>query len=187
MSEADDAVPSGNLYLLPLPGVIPGPVDRKGRARDAEAARLKALGWSLLDIAKRLKLGDEDDQDKAEQRAAAGIKRAMAEAVRFARDEAKFLELLGLDELELRLWKLLDEHPALVQHGKLVLDFHTDEPIEDHRFALEVVDRIMRVRDQRAKVTGVYAPLRTESITLDSVDAEIRRLEEELRKPRSTA
>lgn len=179
MSDVEDAVPD-NLLLLPIPHSHVRPVEKKGRVRDVEAARLKALGWSLLDIAKRLGLGDETDPDRAEARVAAAIKRAMADAVRFARDEARQLELLALDELELRLWRLLDEHPALVQHGKIVLNPETQEPMEDLRFILEVVDRIKSIRDQRAKVTGVYAPIRTEAIEISFIDAEIARLEKQL-------
>lgn len=179
MSDVESTGPD-NLLLLPLPGVFIHPVDRKGRARDIEAARLKALGWPLMDIAKRLNLGDDSDPDRAEQRVAAAIKRAMADAVRFARDEARQLELIALDELELRLWKLLDAHPALVQHGKIMLHPESQEPMEDFRFALEVVDRIRGVRDQRAKVTGIYAPIRTEAIEISFIDAEIARLEKQL-------
>lgn len=172
-----------NVFLLPVNGIVnPKPIDKPGRVRDASAARLKALGWNLLEIAKHLGLGDENDPERAEQRVNAAIKRAMASAVMFARDEARQLELIALDELEIRLWKLLDAHPAMIQHGKIVLDHGTGEPLEDHRFALEVMDRIMKVRDQRAKVTGVYAPLTSinASVPLEMVSEEIKRLELQL-------
>jgi DNA-binding transcriptional MerR regulator len=167
-----------NVFLLPVPGVRYSSQLKKGRARDAEAARLKALGWSLAEIAEKLNLvGDEPDH--AEDRAAAAIKRAMASAVRFARDERRLLELEGLDELELRLWKLLDERQVLVQHGRII---EVDGvPLDDNRFALEVVDRIMKVKDQRCKLEGTYAPTRAEIVTFDSVEAEIARLEKQLR------
>lgn len=185
--EPEDEVPPGldrgNLYLLPLPGGVPGVLTKKGRARDAEAARLKALGWGLVEIAKRLGIGDDADPARAEDRAAAAIKRAMASATRFARDEARFLEMIALDELELRLWKLLDERQVLVQHGKII---EVDGiPLDDNRFALEVMDRIFKCREQRCKVFGTYAPTRVEQISIDSVEAEIIRLEAELQSHRS--
>lgn len=171
-----------NVYLLPLPGNVPGVPTRKGRARDAEAARLKALGWSLIDIAKRLGIGDESDHERAEIRAAAAIKRSMATATRFARDEARFFELIALDELELRLWRLLDERQVLVQHGKVI---EVDGvPLDDNRFALEVMDRILKCRDQRCRVLGTFAPTRVEQISIDSVESEILRLEAELNDKR---
>lgn len=168
-----------NVYLLPVPNPrAHSSIFKKGRIRDVEAARLKALGWPLMDIAKRLQLGDESDVEKAEQRTAAAIKRAMADAVRFARDEDRFLELLGLDELELRLWQLLEKSVYLVNHGKIM--FYGDEPMADYRFELEVMDRIMKVKDQRCKVKGTYAPTKFETVTMDSVEAEIARLEQEI-------
>jgi hypothetical protein len=163
-----------NLFLLPLPGVIAQSVLKKGRARDAEAARLKALGWGLYEIAERLDLVGDEPQH-AEDRAAAAIKRAMATATRFARDERRILELQGLDELEFRLWKLLDQRQVLVQHGRII---EVDGvPLDDNRFALEVVDRILRVKEQRCKLEGTFAPTRSEVITIDSVEQEIAKLE----------
>ena len=55
-----------------------------------------------------------------------------------------------------------------------------DTPLDDKRFNLEVLDRILKVKDQRAKLLGTYAPTRVESITIDSVEAEIERLQKEL-------
>jgi hypothetical protein len=162
--------------------LIPVPASRKdgklwGGERDAEAARLKALGWSLPDIAKQLGL-DHPNPENAIVRTAAAIRRAMARAVRFAGDEERHLQLQSLDELELRLWKLLDNGTVLVQQGRIIeID---GVPLDDHRFGLEVVDRLLKVKDQRAKLLGTYAPTRVETLTIDSVEAEIERLQKEL-------
>lgn len=145
--------------------------------RDAEAARLKALGWALPDIARHLGL-DHPHPENAIERTAAAIRRAMARAVRFAGDEERHLQLQSLDELELRLWKLLDGKMVLVQQGRIITK--DGVPLDDSRFELEVVDRIVKVKDQRAKLLGTYAPTRVESITIDSVEAEIERLQREL-------
>lgn len=145
--------------------------------RDAEAARLKALGWSILDIAKHLGL-DQPNPENAMERTAAAIRRAMARATRFAGDEERHLQLQSLDELELRLWTLLENKMVLVQQGRIITK--DGVPLDDSRFELEVVDRIVKVKDQRAKLLGTYAPTRVESITIDSVEAEIERLQREL-------
>lgn len=164
-------------FLVPVPATRrPNGQMWKGE-RDAEAARLKALGWDILDIAKHLGL-DQPNPENAIIRTVAAIRRAMARAVRFAGDEERHLQLQSLDELELRLWKLLDNGTVLVQQGRIIeMD---GIALDDHRFALEVVDRIVKVKDQRAKLLGTYAPTRVETLTIDSVEAEIERLQKEL-------
>jgi hypothetical protein len=161
-------------YLLSFPrhGAT---VTKKGTERDSEAARLKALGWSLEDICQRLNLGDDP------RRASAAIKRAMATAVRFAHDEYRYLDFQGLDELEYRLWKLLDQKHILVNQGR-VIHGETGEPLDDNRLVMEVMDRIMRVKEQKAKLLGYQAPTRSEIISVDSVESEIKRLEAELNR-----
>lgn len=161
-------------YLLPLPI---GPVDKKGRSRDAEAARLKALGWTLPEIATELNLAGDP------ARAAAAIKRAMARAVRFATDEARALELQSYDELEAIAWRQLQANHVLVQNGRII---RADDgvPLEDNRFVLETMDRILKIKERRARLLGLDAPTRAEIVSIDSVDAEIARLEREMDEAR---
>jgi hypothetical protein len=164
-------------FLVPVPSTRRGDGKMWKGERDAEAARLKALNWDILDIAKHLGL-DQPNPEHAIERTVAAIRRAMARAVRFAGDEERHLQLQSLDELELRLWKLLDNGTVLVQQGRIIeMD---GIPLDDHRFALEVVDRIVKVKDQRHKLLGTYAPTRVETLTIDSVEAEIERLQKEL-------
>lgn len=170
---ADDA--EGERLLLPLPI---GPVDGRGRARDNEAARLKAIGWRLERVAKHLGYLDADGiPDPA--RAAAGIKRAMARAVRFATDETRALELQSYDELEATCWRELQSNHRLVQNGRIILDLD-GTPLEDRRFLMEIVDRILKIKERRSRLLGLDAPTRAEVITVDSIDAEIAKLEREL-------
>lgn len=164
-------------FLIPVPATRKKDGTLWKGERDAEAARLKALGWSISEIAKHLGL-DQPNPEHAMVRTAAAIRRAMARAVRFAGDEERHLQLQSLDEMELRLWRLLDEGMILVQQGRIIMA--EDAPLDDKRFNLEVLDRILKVKDQRAKLLGTYAPTRVESITIDSVEAEIERLQKEL-------
>ena len=163
--------------LLPLP---PRGPYKRGPQRDAQAVRLKALGWSLEEIAQHLGLNGDPS------RAGAAIRRGLANTVRVARDEQRLLELQSLDELERACWVELRAHHVMVSNGRIVRD-EFDVPVEDDRFILEVMDRILRIKDQRAKLLGLNAPAKAEILTIDSVDAEIRRLEEELRQRRESA
>lgn len=150
----------------------------KGRNRDNEAMRLRALGWSLEDICERLNLGDDVT------RAAAAIKRAMLVTARFAAEEHRIIELAGLDELEATIWRELKSHHVLVQHGRVIRDDDTGEPLEDSRFVLEAADRILKIKERRAQMLGTDAPKRTEIFSVDSIDAEIKRLEAEVQQSR---
>lgn len=144
-----------------------------GAQRDMQAAKLVALGWDPQEIAETLGYASDRDAINA-------ARRAMADAVRFARDEQRYMELRGLNEIEVRLWKLLDTEVVLVQHGRMVI--LDGIPMADHRFQLEVMDRILHVKQQRSKLLGLDAPTRIETITLTSVEEEIMRLEEDLRR-----
>lgn len=163
--------------LVPLP---PRGPYKRGPQRDAQACRLKALGWSLDDIAHHLGLGDDP------RRAAAAIRRGLANTVRVARDEQRLLELSSLDELERACFLELQSRHIMVSNGRIIRD-DDDEPLDDDRFLLETVDRILKIKEVRAKLLGLNAPARAEVLTIDSVEAEIMRLEHELRQNRESA
>jgi hypothetical protein len=160
--------------LLPLP---PRGPYRRGPQRDGQAVRLKALGWSLEEIAVHLGL------DGKPERAAAAIRRGLANTVRVARDEQRLLELNSLDELERACWMQLQAHHVLVSNGRVIRD-DDGEPLNDDRFALETIDRILKVKEQRNKLLGLNAPARHEVLTVDSVDSAIAELERELAERR---
>lgn len=166
--------------LLPLP---PRGPYKRGPQRDAQAVRLKALGWSLDEIADHLGLaGNGNGAD----RAAAAIRRGLANTTRVARDEQRLLELQSLDELERACWTELRARHILVSNGRVVRD-DFDVPLEDDRFALETIDRILKIKEQRNKLLGLNAPTRSEVLSIDSVDAAIMDLEREVAERRSRA
>jgi hypothetical protein len=158
--------------LLPLP---PRGPYRKGPVRDSQAVRLKALGWSMEEIAEHLGFNPENGV----VRVGAAIRRGLANTVRVARDEQRLLEMQSLDELERACWLELRARHILVSNGRVVRDLD-DEPLDDDRFALETIDRIIKIKEVRAKMLGLNAPTRSEVLTIDSVESEIIRLEAEL-------
>src|ERR1700733_9125823 len=159
-----------------LPVARPGQVDIKlaNRLRDQKAAQLRALHWTLTDICHHLGYPNESETHY-------GIQQGLASVARFAQDEARALEEDGLDELERRLWSLLDEDVPMVDRGQLVKGID-GLPIPDLRFKLDVTDRIAKVKAMRAKLRGLNAPLRTGEITSDMINEAIMRLEAEVNK-----
>ena len=174
MSEDDDS--SGDVYLLPLPreGAL---FDRKSKERDSEAARLKAQGMPLEEIATRLNM------DGDPKRAAASIKRALGTMARFASDELRHMELKSLDELEWVAWQTLHKSHVVINQGKIIRG-DDGEPLDDDRFVLEVVDRILKIKERRAKLWGLDAPTKSEVISITSIEDEITKLERELKAGR---
>jgi hypothetical protein len=171
--------PQGNdEYLLAVPDPSKG-FKSRGRWRDAEAARLKAQGMTLEQVAAELGL-DKPNPDNGPQRAAAAIKRAMGEMARFANDEMRMMELRSLDELEWLAWQAIRKNPLLVSQGHIVFNEDTGVPVTDDRFLLETIDRILKIKERRAKLIGLDAPIRREVITMDSIENEIKKLEGEL-------
>lgn len=157
-------------FLIPSPSAPSGKFLPSSQ-RDAEAARMMALGWHEEQVAESLGYGNSKEAVK-------GAQRAMAEAIRFARDEQRFMELRGLNEIEYRLWQKLDQEVVLVQHGKMV--FIDGVAMIDERFSLEVMDRILHVKKQRCDLLGLNAPTRAEVYSIDGIEAEIQRLRTEL-------
>jgi hypothetical protein len=118
--------------------------------RRAEVLRLRLAGLEFADIAARL------DPPVSKQRAHQLYRAALAEVVREPASEIITAEVLRLD----LLWRAL--LPAVVRGSAR----HTEVAV--------------RVAERRARMLGLDAPTRTEVLTIDAIDAEIRQLEAEL-------
>jgi hypothetical protein len=145
------------------------------KSRDMQALHMKAQGHTLQEIADSMGMSGDP------RKAARSIRRAAATAYRWASDEARMLEMESLDQLEHMLWtRLRGDQPFLSNARGVVTDPNSGEPLEDARYALETHDRIMRIKERRAKLMGLDAPTKSEVITIDKVDAEIKKLESEI-------
>lgn len=158
--------------------------------RRANVLRLRIEQRPYTEIAEKLGISaavaEKDFQRALEQR-----KRDQAAQadVAVAREEAK------LDAAEQAVWEVLRRKHITVQHGKIVGKFtgwvvdpdtqdyaHDDdgkripviEPIEDDAPILQAVDRLVRIAQRRAALTGIDAPAKVE--VSDARRAEIERL-----------
>lgn len=147
--------------------------------KDMEAARLKALGWDVLDIAEALNIHTPDDPVRSQQRVMAAVKRAMAAAVRFSKDEYRYLDLAGLEEMERRCWQMLADKHVLVNNGRII--YGGDGPLDDSRLKLEIMQMISSIKRDKAKLMGYNAPTRTQiEISDDMLNAAIQELSEQV-------
>jgi predicted DNA-binding protein (UPF0251 family) len=118
---------------------------------DTDALKLRSLGYTYQRIA--------DHMGCSKQTAHARVQRALAAIPAEAVDEFRRLEMERLD---------------------LVLNVAMDKAMSADKGALFAVDRVIAIMDRRAKLMGLDAPQKHEVLTLDTVTAEIQRLEAQL-------
>jgi hypothetical protein len=165
----------------------------KTARRDAEAAALRDQGLTYQQIADELDMGNKGDAYHAVERAIASLPREPAEAVRA-------IELQRLDAMYRAAMGVLQREHVTVSHGHVIrrqvgverdadgierLDMDGNpiplfEDILDDGPILAAIDRLLKIQERRAKLLGLDAPAKLEVLTLDAIDAEIRKLQSEL-------
>ena len=161
--------------------------------RDAEAAALRAKGRTFAEIAAELKFASRAKAYEAVMRAYADIPYEGVE-------EARRLDLERIDRLIGQAWAVMERDHVTVSHGKIMtrqvgverdddgierLDMDgkpipVHEDILDDAPALAAIREIRGLLERRARIIGYDAPTRHEVITMDAVEAEIRKLEAEV-------
>ena len=141
--------------------------------RDREAARLKAMGWSLDEIAEHLSLTERGTGEPDPRRAAAAVKRGLSLVHQVNIDEKRLEQLQHYEMMKRHIWDSINTEHVLVQQGKVVLK--DGMPIEDARFALEAFDRLNRIEESVSKLLGTQAAQRF-SVEADQLGTEISQL-----------
>jgi hypothetical protein len=141
--------------------------------RDREASRLSAIGHSPEEIAEILNLLDYETKLPDARRAVAAIRRGLHAVYRFSADETKLQELQSLDEMERHLWGQLRREHVLVQQGRVIMV--EGQVVQDERFVLEALDRILKIKERRSKYLGLDAQVRL-SVEADQIGSEISQL-----------
>jgi Homeodomain-like domain len=143
------------------------------RQREARAVQLRTAGATYQQIGDRLGC--------SESRAWRIVQRALDRMVREPADQLRQLELARLDQLWIEATKVLHRSHITVSNGRVALDPRTGQPLEDDGPVLQAIDRLLKIMERRARLLGLDAPTRVNVITEDMLDAEIARLEAELR------
>jgi hypothetical protein len=141
--------------------------------RDREASRLSAIGHSPDEIAEILNLTDRETGLPDPRRAVHAIRRGLTAVYRFTADETKLQELQSLDEMERHLWAQLRREHVLVQQGRVIMV--EGQVVQDERFVLETLDRILKIKERRSKYLGLDAQVRL-SVEADQIGSEISNL-----------
>lgn len=129
----------------------------KTAERDAEAARLRAQGWSYQRIADELGWADKGTAHRA-------VQRVLQETVQDAGEDLRVMERERLDRLSEAAWTVLERQHITVSNGKII---HLDgEPLPDDGPVLQAIDRLLRISESRRKLEGLDAPSR---VSVDAV------------------
>lgn len=136
--------------------------------QDAQAAQLRAKGKPYREIAEIVGIS-KGGAYKAVQRAIAAVP---VEAV----NELRAIECARLDAVIARLWDIVDADHPYVSNGRRFDDLSDAGPV------IHALTQIVRTSESKRRLLGLDAPTRQTLtvVTEDAVDAEIRRLEQEI-------
>ncbi|MFI8865332.1 hypothetical protein ACIGNW_00215 [Streptomyces sp. NPDC053707] len=140
--------------------------------RDAEAARLRARGYTYQQIAEELGWSNKGDAHHA-------VKRVLTETVKEAGDEIRAIELARLDHLHTSAMDVLEREHFTVSNGRVV-SLDGSGPLPDDGPVLAAIDRLLKIQERRARLLGLDAPTKQNiSISPDRLAA-IEAMAEEL-------
>lgn len=89
--------------------------------------------------------------------------------------------LMELDDLAAEARTIMDiTHYSVTQGGKVARHPETDEPLRDYGPNLAAMDRLLKIQDRIAKITGCEAAMKIEVLTIDDIDQNIRALTQQL-------
>lgn len=138
-------------------------------ARRAQATEMKRRGYTWPQIAEQLGYGSPAV-------AAQDVLRALEEANRLVRerlDGYRQLEGEKLDALERLMWAIARKKHILAQHGKVIFDPETGEPMIDQAPLFMAADRLVKIAERRAKLFGWDAPTKLEVRATNELDTDI--------------
>jgi hypothetical protein len=139
--------------------------------RRAQAVKLRLAGMRYEDIATQLGYTTRGA-------AAQDVQRALAAEISEPAEELRAIEVQRLDMLWHTAMKVLTRQHVTVSNGKVV--YLDGTPVKDDGPVLHAIDRLLRIQERRAKLLGLDAPKQFEVVSLDAVELEIKRLNEEI-------
>lgn len=136
----------------------------------AEAARLRAQGWTYARIAEELGYADRASASKA-------VKQVLTETAQDAGDEFRAIKREQLRMLTEATWEILEREHIVVSNGHVVS--LNDEPLKDPGPALSAVSLLLRINESERKLEGADEPARV-SVEAQQIGAEIASILDQL-------
>ncbi|MFD7554124.1 helix-turn-helix domain-containing protein [Streptomyces sp. NPDC059835] len=136
----------------------------------AEAARLRAKGWTYTRIADELGYSSRSA-------AANAVKQVLAETAQDAGDEFRKVKHEELRMLTEVVWGILEREHIMVSNGRVV--FLSDEPLKDPGPALAAASLLLRLNESGRKLDGADEPARV-SVEAQQIGAEIASILDQL-------
>jgi hypothetical protein len=141
------------------------------RQREARMLELRRDGRSYTEIGEAFGI--------SRQVATRIIQRGMDRIVREPAELVKVMDLERLDQLQVEALAVLRRRHVAVSGGKIVRG-DDGQPLVDDGPVLAAIGKLLDIQARRARLLGLDAPNKHEVLTLDAIDAEIRRLEEQV-------
>lgn len=145
--------------------------------RDGEAARLRARGLSLREIADRLGFAHESGAHRA-------IARAVSSAPVEAARELRTHEFVYLDTIMAEAWRVVNTMHPVVSHGGKVVEGPDGQPLRNDGPTIAALNLLLKVSERRSKLLGLDAAkryeVRQQVVTLDEIDFAIADLQRRL-------
>lgn len=140
----------------------------------AEAARLRAKGWTYERIAAELGYADRGSANRA-------VKQVLAETAQDAGDEFRNLKREQLRMLTEATYEILERQHIQVSNGRVV--FLNDEPLQDPGPALAALNLLLKINESERKLEGADEPARV-SVEAQQIGAEIANILDQLSEAR---
>lgn len=139
--------------------------------RDAEAARLRSMGWTFERIAQQLGMKNRSIAEKA-------VKRALDKVRAPAVEEYRKSQQIGLDRLKEAAFEVLESEHMAHGNGRLVERWDETQnklvPVLDHGPRLDAIKTLIQVFAREAKLQGSDTQVKVEQETNGTVRIEIK-------------
>lgn len=144
--------------------------------RAAQAADLRAQGWTYQRIA--------DELGYSNKSAALGAVRKALAAIGKERAEKLYeLERERLETVYEEVLAILERDHVMVSHGRIIKD-DDGTPLLDYGIKLQAVDRLLRTRESFRKLTGLDAAVKVDA-TVHEVTQQDLELQEMVREAKA--
>lgn len=140
--------------------------------RDARAVQLRKMNYTYDQIARQLGFQSKSSAHDA-------VRRGLADSVMEANEEVRQQEAERLDDLARKAWTVIHGKHYRV-HGNEILTDADGNPLLDTAPVLRGIDTMLKIMTQRATLLGLNAPTQVEVLTMNTIDAEIKRLTAEI-------